>query len=71
VLIIISLIVGGIVGGKSLIESAEVQSISREINKNLTAINSFSLQYDGLPGDFNEATSTGQPLAQQMAIMME
>jgi len=57
VLIIISLIVGGIIGGKSLIHSAEIQSISRDINKNLAAINSFNLQYDALPGDFNEATS--------------
>ncbi len=57
VLVIISLIVGGIIGGKSLIHSAGIQSITHDINKYRTAINNFNLQYDALPGDFNEATS--------------
>ena len=56
VLIIISLVVGGIVGGKSLIKSAELNSLISELKEYETAFNSFELQYDALPGDFNEAS---------------
>jgi len=55
VLIIISLIVGGIVGGKSLIESAEVSSIASGIDKYTSNIYLFQDQYDALPGDITNA----------------
>jgi len=55
VLIIISLIVGGIVGGKSLIRSAEIQSVVKDIGSIKTALNTFTDQYDSLPGDFLNA----------------
>ncbi len=51
VLVIISLIVGGIVGGKALIDAAEIQNIIRKSNEYKVAINAFELQYDYLPGD--------------------
>jgi prepilin-type N-terminal cleavage/methylation domain-containing protein len=56
VLVIIGLIVGGVVGGQSLIESAKSQKIIRELSTINTAWNTFQLQYDALPGDFDEAT---------------
>jgi len=51
VLIIISLIVGGIIGGKSLIKSAKLKSIISEVNGFKTAINIYQDNYDYLPGD--------------------
>jgi len=56
VLIIISLIVGGVVSGKSLIKSAELKSIISEFNGYLTAYNNFLIQYDDIPGDMNNAS---------------
>lgn len=55
VLVILGLIVGGIVGGKSLIRQTELQNIVREVNALNTAVNTFKLEYDHLPGDFPEA----------------
>jgi len=55
VLIIISLIVGGIVGGKSLIRSAELQTISSDLARFRTSLNTFQDQYDALPGDMRNA----------------
>ncbi len=57
VLVIISLIVGGVIGGKSLIESAKVQAQVKQLISYKVAYNSFKLQYDAIPGDFNEAWS--------------
>ena len=56
VLVIISLIITGIIGGKSLLVSARNQNIIYEINNTQQLINTFKLQYDALPGDFREAT---------------
>lgn len=56
VLIVISLVVAGIVGGKSLIHSAELQSIITEVNKYKTSYNNFRLQYDAILGDMPNAT---------------
>jgi len=56
VLIIISLIVGGVVGGKSLIKSAELKSIISEHNTFQTAYNNFLIQYDDIPGDMANAS---------------
>ncbi len=55
VLVIISLIVGGVIGGKSLIESAKLQTVIRDVSAYQTAWNNFKLQYDNIPGDFSEA----------------
>lgn len=57
VLVIISLIVGGVIGGKSLIESAKINATITDVNQYRAAMNNFQLQYDALPGDFREATS--------------
>ncbi len=57
VLVIISLVVGGVIGGKSLIRSAELNSVVTDFTKYTTAYNNFLLQFDGVPGDFSEAES--------------
>jgi type II secretory pathway pseudopilin PulG len=55
VLIIIGLIVGGVLGGQSLIKSAELQRVVNELNQYKTAINAFRLEYNALPGDMDNA----------------
>ncbi|MFL0809127.1 MAG: type II secretion system GspH family protein [Agarilytica sp.] len=55
VLVIISLIVGGVVGGKSLIKSAQRQQIVANIYKYASAINAYQLQYAFFPGDHRDA----------------
>lgn len=56
VLIIIGLIIGGVVGAQSLIEGAKRQKIMIEFNNYKSAVNAFYLEYDALPGDFDEAS---------------
>jgi len=55
VLIIIGLIVGGVLGGQSLIKSAELQRVVNEFRQYETAINAFRLEFNSLPGDMNNA----------------
>jgi len=55
VLIIISLIVGGIVGGKSLIKSAKIAQFTKDILKNSASMMLFRDQYDYFPGDIPNA----------------
>jgi len=55
VLIIISLIVGGIVSGKSLIRASEIKSVISEINSYETAFRTFEDQYEYAPGDLPNA----------------
>lgn len=56
VLAVIGLIAGGIMGGRSLIRTAELNEIISSFNKYKTASNRFVLQYKFLPGDFPDAT---------------
>ena len=53
VLIIISLIVAGITGGKSLIESAKIRNVINEFNNLEKSIYAFKVIKDRLPGDVN------------------
>lgn len=55
VIVIIGLIVGGVVGGQSLIDSAKRQEIMKNLKAYETGVNAFILEYGGMPGDFNEA----------------
>ncbi len=57
VLLIISLIIGGVIGGKSLIESAKIQKFIADINSIKAAVNTFENKYNALPGDLRNATS--------------
>ncbi len=56
VLVIIGLIVGGIVSGKTLIRQSELRSLVSEITQYKAAVHTFRLQYDAIPGDFRDAT---------------
>jgi len=51
VLIIIGLLVAGVVGGSSLIKSAELRSVMSEARNYGIITNSFFVSYDALPGD--------------------
>ncbi len=55
VLVIISLIVGGVIGGKSLIQATKIQGVIAEMDALRTAWHTFSLQYDAMPGDMRDA----------------
>ena len=57
VMVIIGLIIGGITVGQDLIRSAELNSVVTDINKYKTAINTFNLKYNAMPGDMSNATS--------------
>ena len=52
VLIIIGLLVAGITGGTSLIESAKIQSVINELTTYKQAVYTFKSLKDRLPGDF-------------------
>ncbi len=56
VLLIISLITGSIVAGRSLIHSSRISALMQDINEYKTATNAFILQYNGFPGDITNAT---------------
>lgn len=56
VLVIIGLLVGGVVAGKSLIRSAEVNNLMSDLQTIDTSVQAFRDQYHALPGDFAGAT---------------
>ncbi len=57
VLVIIGLIIGGILIGNEMIKTAEYRAQISDIEKLKTAINTFKLKYNCLPGDCAQATS--------------
>lgn len=63
VLVILGLLVGGILGGQSLIKAAEMRNIPTEMSKWQTAGNAFRTKYNALPGDFKDATKFWNPAA--------
>ncbi len=56
-LVIISLLIGGVLTGQSLIQSSELQSVITDEGKFVTAVNVFDQKYNALPGDMTNATS--------------
>jgi prepilin-type N-terminal cleavage/methylation domain-containing protein len=56
VLVVIGLIVGGVVGGQSLIKAAKVHSLVKEVNQIKVATSIYDLQYDAMPGDMIDAS---------------
>ena len=54
VLVIVSLILGGIIKGQELLGSARVRAISNEINNTRTAWYAFQDRFNALPGDFSQ-----------------
>ena len=57
VLVILGLLAGGILAGKSLIRSAETRSVIADIDKYKTSIQAFRDKYLAIPGDMTNATS--------------
>ncbi len=57
VLVIIGLITGGILTGQELIRASELNSVMADVNKYKTAVNTFKLKYNALPGDLANATA--------------
>ena len=55
VLVIIGLIIGGVLVGQDLIKAAETRSQLRQFDEINTALNTFRLKYNALPGDYNAA----------------
>jgi prepilin-type N-terminal cleavage/methylation domain-containing protein len=53
VLVIIGLIAGGVLVGRDLIEAARIRQQITEIEQFKTAVNTFRIKYNGLPGDLN------------------
>ncbi|MGE0754096.1 MAG: type II secretion system protein [Alphaproteobacteria bacterium] len=59
VLVILGLIVGGILMGQTLIESAEIRKVIKQREEFETGATSFRLKYNCLPGDCREAFTLG------------
>ena len=59
VLIIIGLLVAGITGGASLIQSAKLRSFASEIRNYRTQFNAFRVANDRWPGDYDNQGWTG------------
>ncbi len=57
VLVILGLLVGGVLAGKSLIRGAELRSVATEYQRHLTAVYTFRDKYFALPGDMGNATA--------------
>ena len=55
VLVILGLLTGGILAGKSLIRAAELRAVTSEYSRYATAIRTFRDKYFAIPGDFSNA----------------
>ncbi len=60
VLVILGLLVGGILAGRSLIRASELRSVMTEASKYSSAVFSFRDKYFALPGDMANATQFWQ-----------
>jgi prepilin-type N-terminal cleavage/methylation domain-containing protein len=56
VLVILGLLVGGVLTGKSLIRAAELRAVTTEYAAYNAAVHTFMDKYQALPGDMNNAT---------------
>ena len=57
VLVIIGLITGGVIVGSSLVRQAEIKSVAKDLQAISTALHTFILKYQSLPGDMPNALS--------------
>lgn len=57
VIVIIGLVVAGVTAGKSLVKSARLRNIITTAQSYNTAITTFKLQYNALPGDISNASA--------------
>ncbi|MBL8676376.1 MAG: prepilin-type N-terminal cleavage/methylation domain-containing protein [Alphaproteobacteria bacterium] len=61
VLIIMGLLIGGILKGRDLIESARLKRVISQLNELRMATSTFLDKYDSLPGDFHNASTQIKP----------
>lgn len=61
VLVIIGLIVGGVLVGQDLIEAANIRAQISQLEKYNTAVRTFQIKYNCLPGDCANAANFGFP----------
>lgn len=59
VLVIIGLLAGGVLVGRDLIEAAKVRNQASQIEKISTAVYTFRLKYNAIPGDIPNAQQLG------------
>ena len=57
VLVILGLLIGGVIGGQSLIKAAEFRAVTTELERWSTATNTFRQRYNTIPGDMLNATA--------------
>ncbi|MDA0781315.1 MAG: prepilin-type N-terminal cleavage/methylation domain-containing protein [Rickettsiales bacterium] len=57
VMVLIGLIVASVVGGQALVKQAKLRNLISDVNQVKTAMNSFKLQYNALPGDIRNIQS--------------
>jgi prepilin-type N-terminal cleavage/methylation domain-containing protein len=57
VIVVIGLVVAAVTAGRSIVNGAQLRSIITDFNKYSLAVNTFKLQYGGLPGDIINANS--------------
>lgn len=57
VIVIIGLIVAGVTAGNALVRQAQLRAVGTNVDKFQAAIYAFKLQYNALPGDFNNASA--------------
>ena len=55
VLVILGLLTGGIIGGRSLIKAAEIKKLSADISNYSSAVLQYRDKYDAMPGDHDIA----------------
>ncbi len=59
VLVIIGLLVGGVLVGQDLIKAAEIRSQIQQVEKYNSAVNTFRVKYNAIPGDIAEPNASG------------
>lgn len=57
VLVVIGLIIGGIMGGQSLLRTAQIRSVLTDLTTYGQAVGNFRTEFRALPGDMSNATS--------------
>jgi len=55
VIVIVSLIIAGVVGGQALVRQAHLRGLVTDVDTFRALINNFTMKYNGLPGDITNA----------------
>lgn len=56
VIVLIGLIIAGVVGAQSLVKQGKMRAQISELQKYQVAFNTFRLEYNAIPGDFDRAS---------------